>query len=65
MGFLRASDSGLHEQSDADEKAHRPRLKLHVNSYLVFEKNLIRCEEDVEFHSLAMDVHPLVCPDLL
>lgn len=32
---------------------------------LVFEKNLICCEEDVKFQSLAMDMHPLMCPDLL
>lgn len=32
---------------------------------LVFEKNLICCEEDVEFHSLAVNMNPLMGPDLL
>lgn len=40
-------------------------LRLTINpTDLVFEKNLICSEEDVEFHSLAVHMHPLVCPDL-
>ena len=31
---------------------------------LIFEKNLICCEKDVQFQSLGLDMHPLMCPDL-
>ena len=36
-----------------------------VTADLVFEKDLICREEDVEFQSLVVDMHPLMCPDLL